>query len=84
MFSFLRKNIFHPADDAAGQADLDAMGMKGGLCENVLNHPFGQPAGALILLLNHLDPGSRFNVRTVCSIHFATIRKASAQLVFIL
>jgi len=47
--------MLHPADDTTCQADFDSMGMRSGLCENILNYPFRQLPRALILFLDHLN-----------------------------
>ena len=46
------------------------MRMSGRLCKDILNDPFRQFSGALVLFLNNLDPGSSFNIRSVSSTHF--------------
>ncbi len=66
------QDLFDPADYTALQAHLDAMRMRGGSCKNILDDPFGQPAGALILFLDDPHMCSRFNIRSVIPIHAYT------------
>jgi len=68
--TFPGEDFFDPADDAAGQAHLDSVGMGGRLCENILDDSFRQSAGALVLFSDNLDQSSRFNINPVFSIHF--------------
>jgi hypothetical protein len=68
--TFLREDFFHPTDDAVCQANLNPVRMCGRLCKNILNDPFRQFPGALVLFPDNLDPGSRFSIRPVSSTHF--------------
>ena len=48
---------------------VDSVGMGGGLREDIFNDSFRQLACALVLFLDNLDPGSRFNIGPVSSTH---------------
>ena len=67
--ALFNEDFFHPADDTACQANLDAMAMGGRFCENILYDAFRQFPGALVLLLDNLHMDSRFNVGPICSAH---------------
>jgi hypothetical protein len=68
--TFFREDFFDPADDAVCEAYFNSVGMGGGPGENILNDSLGQFAGALILLLDNLDPGACLNIGSVSSTHF--------------
>ena len=57
----VRNNFLHPPDNPALQPHLDAMGVSGGLCQNILYDPFGQFAGALVFFLDDLNPDAGFD-----------------------
>jgi hypothetical protein len=67
--TFLREDFFHPTDNAACQTNLNAMRMCGRLRKKILNNPLRQFPGALILFLHNLNPGSRFNIRSISATH---------------
>ena len=54
--------LFHSPYNAAFQADLDAMGMRGGFCENILDDAFCQFSGSLVLFLYNHNPHSWFDI----------------------
>jgi len=60
-----------PADLAALQPDLDAMGMGVGFCQDVPDYTPGQLTRALVLLQYYADFCSGFDVRPSCSIHIS-------------
>lgn len=62
-----------------GYEHLHLVRMSGGLCENILNDPFGQLAGALILFLNNLDQSSRFNINLDFYTHFRLVIRDRGQ-----
>jgi hypothetical protein len=74
---FLREDFFHPSDDAVCQANLDSVRMGGRFCENILDDTPGQFAGALILFLDNLDQGSRFNINPAFNTHFRPLPRNS-------
>lgn len=49
------------------------MRMCGRLCKDILNDPFRQFSGALVLFRDNLDPGSHFNIRSVFSTHYGPL-----------
>jgi hypothetical protein len=69
------KYRFHPADHPADQTHFDAVRVIGRISENVLNRPCGQVPGSLILFLNHLHPGSRFDLRSFSPVRHYQPRK---------
>ncbi len=52
----LFKYLFHPADLATFETDLDAVRMGGRVRKNFLNYTFGCLAATLVVLLHDQDP----------------------------
>jgi hypothetical protein len=75
--------VFDPADNAGFQPYLDAMRVKGGFGEDVLNPAPGQVSGSLVLLLDHLDQAARGNVFSVGSIHDVNLGLYTLNVMFL-
>ena len=54
--------LFDPPDLPVGQPDLDAVGMVGGPCEDLLHLSPGESAGPLVPLQDDHDLGSHSDV----------------------
>jgi hypothetical protein len=63
------QNLFHPADDPAFQAHLDAVGVVGRFREQIPNDPFRKGAASLILFPDHSHPHAGCNVGSVVAVH---------------
>jgi hypothetical protein len=63
------QDLLDPADDAAFQANLDAVRMQAGLGENIPDDAFGQSARTLILLLDDLYAGPHLDIGAMISRH---------------
>jgi hypothetical protein len=61
--------LFDAPYNAAFQTDLDPMGVRGGFCEDILDDPFRQFSGSLILLLHNHNACSRFDMGPDVSVH---------------
>ena len=61
--------LFDASHNTALQTDLDTMGMYRGFCENILDDPFGELPGPLILLLNDPDMRPRSDIFAAYCIH---------------
>lgn len=65
----LCKYFLHPPNLAGHQANLDAVGMGWGLCQDILDDTLGQFASSLIFLQDDADTQARFDIYTRGSIH---------------
>jgi hypothetical protein len=71
-FDYLRMFLnyfFDSAYNSGDQAHFDSVRMDGRAGENILDDPFRQFSGTLILFPYHFDMRSLFNVFSVCSVH---------------
>ena len=64
------QNLFHPADDAALQAHLDAVWVVGRFCEQIPDDPFREGAASLIFFPDHFHPHAGCDVGSVVAIHW--------------
>jgi hypothetical protein len=62
-------DCLHPADLPADQPDLDAVGVVGRFCQDVLDNTPGQPADALVRFQYDINFSAGLYVRPVSSIH---------------
>jgi hypothetical protein len=67
--TLLNLYLFDPADLAVFQADLYAVGMKRGFCQDIFNYTFGQLSGALVFLQGNQNMRSRSDVSAICAVH---------------
>jgi hypothetical protein len=65
--------LFDPSHLAAFQANLDAVGMKRGLRQDIFDYAFGQLAGALVFLQSDQNMQPRSDVSAICSVHSSSI-----------
>jgi hypothetical protein len=63
------QNLFHPADDAALQAHLDAVWVVGRFREQIPDDPFREDAASLILFPDHSHPHAGRDIGSVVTVH---------------
>jgi hypothetical protein len=63
--ALLLRNHLDSPDRPAGQADFDAMGMGWGFSQDILNKPFGELTGSLVLFQDDEDPLAGFDLVSI-------------------
>jgi hypothetical protein len=70
-------NLFHPADDAALQAHLDAVGVVGRFREQIPDDPLREGAASLILFPDHPHPHAGCDIGSKVDGHSLRINLSS-------
>jgi hypothetical protein len=65
---------FHSSNNPIRQAHLDSMRMAGGLRQDICDNSLSHFPGALILFLNNFHVRSRFDIRSISSVHNFLLR----------
>jgi hypothetical protein len=76
--------LFDPAHNAGFQPHFDAVGVRGGFGEDILNPALSQVSGPLVLLLDHRDQAASGNIFSVCSIHWNNLGRYPLKVMFLL
>lgn len=64
-----REDDLDPAHLAVSQPDLDAVGMKGGFGQDILDNASGQSSGALVFFQHDINLYSGFYIPAIFPIH---------------